>query len=118
MLMKSQTENSLINQLRQLSQSGALCNVNYPTIKISNCATKALSEFIDIQLCRNRSTSHSRNYYHLCSILSILVNQRNLLNGTDKGIWRYYRSTNSQVPIDGHQISGLAKALVRGGFYP
>ncbi len=116
--MKSQTENSLINQLRQLMHSGTLYTGNYPSIKLSKCAIKALREFIDIQLCKNSTSSNSTNYYHLCAILSILVNQRNLLNGTDIDIWRHYRTINTQAPADGHQISGLAKALVRGGFYP
>jgi len=117
-LMKSKTENSLINQLRQLMQNGTLCNGNYPTIKLSLCATKALHEFINIQLCRNMLTSHSRNYDHLCSILNILVNQRSLLAAFDSALWQRYRSTNSKAPANGHQIAGLAKALVRGGFYP
>lgn len=115
--MRNSTEASLITQLRQLQQSGLLCNGNYPTVNLSGCASIALREFIDVYICQLRA-SQSINYQHLLSLLRILNAQRTLLTAHDTFIWQEYRKLNLGVPGTSHQLVGLAKALIKGGFYP
>ena len=53
--MRNNTETLLISQLKDRHQNGELCNGNYPSVPLSPCATIALREFIDVNLCRQRT---------------------------------------------------------------
>jgi|GEM_PF-2114889 len=118
--MRHSTEQALINQLNNLASNSQLCNGIYPTVKLSKCSTGALHDFIDIYIC-GKAQSASRiykNYNYLLGLLSMINNNRQLLSNSDNQIWGLYRQSNSAAPPSHHQLSGIAKALISGGFYP
>ena len=117
--MLASTEQALIGQLQHLLSTLQLCNGIYPTVKLSDCATAALREFIRINICkRTQSSPPSKNYQYLLDLLQMISNNRSLLCQTDAAIWHLYKQSNSNVPGSPHQLPGLAKALIKGCFYP
>lgn len=118
--MRHSTEQALIAQFNNLAINSQLCNRIYPTVKLSNCAKRALHDFIDIYIC-GQAQSASRtynNYIYLLGILSMINNNRQLLSNNDNQIWRLYMQSNPVAPQNHHQLPGLAKALIGGGIYP
>ena len=117
--MLANTEQALIGQLQHLLTTHQLCNGIYPTVKLSDCATAALREFIRINICNGtQSSPPSRNYKYLLDLLQMIFNNPSLLCQTDAAIWDLYKQSNSNVPGSPHQLPGLAKALIKGCFYP
>jgi len=68
--------------------------------------------------CADRGPAQLINYQHLLSLLRILNAQRTLLTAHDTFIWQQYRNLNPGAPGTSHQLASLAKALIKGGFYP
>jgi len=120
--MKKITEQLLGTQLDQLRNTSQLCNGKYPNVKLSDCATTALKDFIDICIYKNRppSTGVSKNYHYLIDILIIIHSNPTLLNESDNSIWQLYINKNKsqQLPKSNHQIPGVAKAIIRAKLFP
>jgi hypothetical protein len=114
--MRSTTENSIISEINRLRLSHLVCTGQYPNVQLSDCATAALRDFIDIYIC-HKTVTWGVNYQHLLGILKIIILDDNVMSQSDNMIWSNYRTQNTNAPPSSHQLPGLAKALIKGKFY-